>query len=292
MQIITSPAAMQAAAQELRRQGTEISLVPTMGCLHAGHRALIELARKNTPAPAKIVLSIFVNPIQFGPQEDFERYPRNFAQDRQLCQRAGVDIIFHPPPESMYTADHSVLVDEILISRSLCGAARPGHFQGVLTVIAKLFNLVLPQTAIFGQKDAQQSRLIQKMVRELNWPLRIITAPIIREPDGLALSSRNSYLSKQERQDARCLVQSLKLARGLYRGGERHAKRIIAAITQNIQAVNSAVIDYVEVVDDATCQPVATLEGAVLIALAVRIGGTRLIDNLMLPDDQLCQIPE
>lgn len=239
-----------------------------------------------------MVLSIFVNPIQFGPNEDFNQYPRNFDRDCRLCEQEGVDIIFHPSVESMCLQDPAVFVEETALSKGLCGCLRPGHFRGVLTVVAKFFNLIQPQVAVFGEKDAQQVRLIQQMVRDLNFPIRIIFGPIVREPDGLAMSSRNTYLSTAERRDALCLVQSLQLARSLYRQGERDAGKIISAMTQKIRDIPSAAIDYIEVVDDATLQPVQTLNGAVLIALAVRIGKTRLIDNLMLPDDHLCQIPD
>jgi pantoate--beta-alanine ligase len=322
MEIITSPEQMQATALTLRRAGRPIGLAPTMGFLHAGHLSLVKLARKTlaskpcfvpiaadmgkTPQRSRkrigttkgepdakpvIVLSLFVNPTQFGPKEDFSRYPRNFENDRRLCEEEGVDIIFYPSAESMYHPGHTAMVDETTLAKGLCGASRPGHFRGVLTVVAKLFNLVLPDAAVFGQKDAQQARLIQRMALDLNFPTRIIIAPIIRESDGLAMSSRNTYLSPSERREALCLVQALQLARDMYRQGERDAGKIVAVMARRIRATPSADIDYIEVVDDATLQPTDTLDRAVLIALAVRIGKTRLIDNLMLPDDQLCQVP-
>ncbi len=311
MQIITLPEIMQAMALDLRRAERPIGLVPTMGFLHAGHLSLVKLTRqtlalkRTASIPAKgllsavkikqgkplIVLSLFVNPTQFGPNEDFTKYPRNFEQDCRLCEQVGVDIVFHPSPESMYSDNPTVIVDETTLAGGLCGAARPGHFRGVLTVVAKLFNLTLPDVAVFGQKDAQQVRLIRQMARDLNFPVRIISAPIMREPGGLALSSRNTYLSPAERQDALCLVRSLQLARRLYRAGERETEKIMAAMTQVIQVVPTATIDYIQAVDDATLQPVSRLDNAILIALAVRIGKTRLIDNLMLPDDRLCNLP-
>lgn len=292
MDIISSPESMQAAAQELRRAGRAIGLVPTMGFLHAGHLSLIALARQHLmqDRPA-IVLSLFVNPTQFGPNEDFASYPRDFERDRRLCEQAGVDIIFHPAADAMYPGQPTVSVTESALSRGLCGAGRPGHFQGVLTVVAKLFNLVLPDLAVFGQKDAQQLRLIQRMTRALNFPICIVAAPIVREPDGLAMSSRNMRLSPAERRDALCLVRSLQLARRLYRKGEHSADKIIAAMSRLIGETPAAVIDYIQIVDDAGLQPVARLDNAVLIALAVRVGKTRLIDNLMLPDDRLSNLP-
>ena len=298
MDIITSPEQMQATALALRRTGQPIGLVPTMGFLHAGHLALVKLARQAFPAASSptgkttVALSIFVNPIQFGPNDDFNRYPRNFDKDCRLCEQEGVDIIFHPSVESMYLQDLTAFVEETALSKGLCGSSRPGHFRGVLTVVAKLFNLLQPQVAVFGEKDAQQVRLIQQMVRDLNFPIRIVFAPIVRDPDGLAMSSRNTYLSSAERHAALCLVQSLQLARNLYRQGERNAAKIIPAMTRKIREVPATAIDYIEIVNNATLQPVRMLNGAVLIALAVRIGKTRLIDNLMLPDDHLCQIPE
>lgn len=313
MDIITSPEQMQTTALALRRAGRPVGLAPTMGFLHAGHLALVKLARQALAAPASpsfapngarigttedkpagkpvVILSLFVNPTQFGPNEDFKRYPRNFDNDARLCEQAGVDIVFHPSAEAMYRANSTVFVAESALSKGLCGAARPGHFRGVLTVVAKLFNLALPDVAVFGQKDAQQVRLIRQMVRDLNFPIRIICGPIVREPDGLALSSRNVYLSPAERKDALGLVQSLQLARALYRKGERDAVKIVAAMTDRIRQIPSASIEYIQALDDATLQPVGVLDTAVLIALAVRIGKTRLIDNLMLPDDRLCQVP-
>ncbi len=296
MRIITSPDALQATALDLRRAGRSIGLVPTMGCLHAGHLSLVGLARRAPAASARrgrraVILSLFVNPTQFGPGEDFERYPRTFARDCGLCERAGVDIVFHPSPESMYPGEPTVVVEETAMSRGLCGASRPGHFRGVLTVVAKLFNLALPDVAVFGQKDAQQLRLIQRLARDLNFPVRVIPAPIVREPDGLAMSSRNRYLSPAERRRALCLVRALQLARRLYRGGERDADRITAAMAEAIGGTPAVQIDYVRVVDDATLRPVRRIKNPILVALAVRVGKTRLIDNLRLPDDRLCNLP-
>lgn len=289
MKIITSPLDMQKTALALRRAGKRIGLVPTMGFLHEGHLSLVKLARLQADV---VVLSIFVNPTQFGPNEDFSRYPRDFERDRTLCATAGVDIIFNPAPEAMYPPGHSVYVEENALSKVLCGAARPGHFRGVLTVVAKLFNLTLPDVAVFGQKDVQQARLIQQMARNLNFSTTIVVAPIIRESDGLAKSSRNTYLSPAERREALGLQQALKTARRLYREGERNAQRIIAAMQEGIERIPSARVDYIAIVDADTLQPIATLNAPVLVALAVYIGKTRLIDNLTLPENGLSNLPE
>lgn len=287
MKIITSPLDMQKTALALRQAGKRIGLVPTMGFLHEGHLSLIKLARRQADV---VILSIFVNPTQFGPNEDFSRYPRNFERDRTLCEAAGVDIIFNPAPEAMYPAGCSVYVEENVLSKGLCGTTRPGHFCGVLTVVAKLFNLTLPDMAVFGQKDAQQARLIQQMARDLNFPVTIVLAPIIRESDGLAKSSRNMYLSPEERREALGLQQALKTARRLYREGERDAHRIITAMQTGIEQIASARVDYIAIMDRDTLQRVQRIEAPILVALAVHIGKTRLIDNLPLPDDTLSNL--
>jgi len=289
MNIITAPLDMQKTALALKQAGKRIGLVPTMGFLHEGHLSLIKLARRQADV---VILSIFVNPTQFGPNEDFSRYPRNFERDRSLCETTGVDIIFNPVPEAMYPAGHSVYVEENVLSKGLCGATRPGHFRGVLTVVAKLFNLTLPDVAVFGQKDAQQARLIQQLARDLNFPVTIMLAPIIRESDGLAKSSRNTYLSPAERREALCLQQTLQTARRLYRAGERDARRIIAAMKAGIEQIPSARVDYIAIVDRDTLHSAPRLDTPVLVTLAIYIGKTRLIDNLTLPDDALSNLPE
>jgi len=279
MEVISSAAAMQERALSLKRQGRRIGFVPTMGYLHEGHLSLMRLAR---PRCDVLVVSIFVNPTQFGPGEDYEKYPRDFARDEKLCREVGVDIVFYPPVEEMYAPDATVYVDEEKLSKVLCGASRPGHFRGVLTVVAKLFNLVQPDLAVFGQKDAQQLRLIQRMVRDLNFPVEILAGPIVREPDGLAMSSRNTYLSPEERRQALCLKAALDRAVELFRSGERHAGRLRREMEQLIRRQPLARIDYVEIVDWESLQPVEEITGPTLVALAVKIGGTRLIDNVLL----------
>jgi pantoate--beta-alanine ligase len=280
MEILRSAAVMQAWAVQARRNGLRIGFVPTMGALHEGHLSLVRLARSESD---RVVLSIFVNPLQFGPAEDLARYPRDFARDETLCRGAGVDVVFYPAVEDMYAPDHSVYVEETALSRGLCGAARPGHFRGVATVVAKLFNLVLPDVAVFGQKDAQQLAVIRRLVRDLHFPVRIVAGPIWREPDGLAMSSRNRYLNPRERQEALCLRRALDLAERLHREGLCDAGALREALAADIRRTPSAVVDYVEVVDNRTLEPVTRLEGEVLVALAVKIGATRLIDNTVLP---------
>ncbi len=281
MDIIESVQDMQHYVLKAKRAGRKIGLVPTMGYLHEGHLSLVALARSQVDV---VILSIFVNPIQFLPGEDLACYPRDFARDRALCVQAGVDVIFHPVPASMYRDDSSVFVEETALSNVLCGASRPGHFKGVTTVVAKLFNIALPDIAVFGQKDAQQARVIQRMVRDLNFPVKIIVGEIVREMDGLAMSSRNKYLSPEERQQALCLRQSLDIAEGLVRGGERSVEVIRNAVLHHVKVVPSAAIDYVALVDNESLTPVSLIERPVLLALAVRIGATRLIDNTVLGD--------
>ena len=278
---------MQKTAFEMRRKGGKIGLVPTMGFLHDGHLSLVKVAHQHADI---IILSIFVNPTQFGPNEDFNQYPRDINQDKKLCESHGVDIVFHPSAENMYASGNSVYIDENRISRQLCGASRPGHFRGVLTVVAKLFNLTMPHVAVFGQKDAQQVRLLQQMAIDLDFPVKILPGAIIRESDGLAMSSRNMYLSKKERQDALCLVHALMLARKLCHKGERATQMIKNQMSKLIDSISSARIDYIEIVDYQTFQPTASLEKHVVVLLAVWIGKTRLIDNLILPDNPLSNL--
>ena len=249
-----------------------------MGYLHEGHKSLIDAARKEND---RVVVSIFVNPMQFGPTEDLESYPRDLKKDAALCEAAGVDIIFHPEPEEMYADGFCSYVDMNGLTTELCGKSRPIHFRGVQTVVLKLFHIVTPDRAYFGQKDAQQLAVIRRMVKDLNVDTTIIGCPIIREADGLAKSSRNTYLSPEERKAALVLSRSLKLGKKLIEDGEKDAKKVIAAIRGEIEKEPLAKIDYVEIVDWNTLEPVDSTEGEILTAMAVYIGKTRLIDNFI-----------
>lgn len=276
MEIVRTPEAMQRRVLELKRQGRVIGFVPTMGFLHEGHLSLMRLARNGCDV---LVASIFVNPAQFGPGEDLDAYPRDFARDESLCILEGVDILFYPAPDLMYAPDASVWIKETALSGGLCGASRPGHFRGVCTVVAKLFNLVQPDLAVFGEKDAQQLRIIERMVRDLNFPVKIVRGPIVREKDGLAMSSRNKYLSDEQRRDARCLRRALDEAELLVRQGERRVAVVRTRMEEILENVPDAAIDYIALVDDQSLAQTERIEGRVLVALAVRIGSTRLIDN-------------
>ena len=280
MKIITTALDMKQAALALRAQGRRIGFVPTMGNLHGGHLALVRLAKKHADV---VVVSIFVNPTQFGPSEDFAAYPRTFEADRALCEQEGVDVIFHPDVPEMYPAGASVSVVENSLSRTLCGASRPGHFDGVCTVVAKLFNLVQPHVAVFGEKDGQQLRIIRRMVRDLRFPVEIIPGPTVREPDGLALSSRNQYLTPEQRPQAAGLRRALDECERLFAAGERDPQKLVAAMRTVVARIPVAQVDYIEVVDDETLQPLAgPIVRPALAALAVRIGKPRLIDNAVL----------
>jgi pantoate--beta-alanine ligase len=262
-----------------RRRGLTIGLVPTMGALHEGHAGLIRAARAETGC---VVVSIFVNPTQFGPNEDFQRYPRPLEKDLQLCAREGVDLAFVPEAAMVYPPGFRTFVEVQGLQDLLCGAPRPGHFRGVATVVLKLFNAVQPDIAYFGQKDAQQVRLIRQMVRDLDVPVEVRTCPIVREADGLALSSRNQYLSPDQRRHATVLYQALQEARARVEAGERSAAALRHAVGERLASVPGAVVDYAEVVDYDTLQPLDRLRGQVLIAVAVKFGATRLIDNVLL----------
>lgn len=278
MQIIESPQDMQRAAQQLRREGKTISFVPTMGFLHQGHLSLMQLARERCDV---VVASIFVNPTQFGPNEDLDAYPRDFERDEALCRAEGVDILFYPRAATMYCEDHSVWVDESILSGGLCGAARPSHFKGVCTVVAKLLNLVLPDVLVLGEKDAQQLRVLRRMIRDLNFPVEIVPGPIVRESDGLALSSRNKYLTPTERVEALCLSQSLAKARACFEEGMRDADELKAVIRDVIEAT-SGEVDYIEVVCEDSLEPLKSVLKPVLLVLAVKFPGARLIDNAVM----------
>ena len=265
------------AVKTAKKQGKTVGFVPTMGFLHEGHKSLIVRAVSENDY---VVVSDFVNPTQFGPNEDFESYPRDIEKDRALCTEAGADIIFNPEPAEMY-CDPLTTVSVDKITKTLCGASRPIHFDGVTTVVSKLFNIVAPDRAYFGQKDAQQLIVIKKMVKDLNFDIEIVGCPIIREEDGLAKSSRNTYLSADERQAALVLSRSLKIGKQLVEAGEKSAKAVKDAITAEINKEPLARIDYVDVVDFDTITPVDEIKGTTLVAIAVYIGKTRLIDNFI-----------
>jgi len=280
MKIISTVSDMQQTARTLRAEGKRIGFVPTMGNLHEGHLSLIRIARQHADV---VIVSLFVNPTQFGPNEDFKAYPRTFKRDRALCEEAGVDLLFHPDGKEIYPEGVSVSITENSLSRTLCGAARPGHFDGVCTVVAKLFNITLPHVAVFGEKDAQQLHLIRRMVRDLCFPVEIVSGPTVREADGLAQSSRNQHLTPEQRPQATCLRRALDEAERLFAAGERDADVLTAAMRALIDKEPAAKIDYVSIVDDETLQP---LEGPIaapaLVALAVWVGPPRLIDNTTL----------
>ncbi len=262
-----------------RNEGLSIGFVPTMGYLHEGHQSLI---RKSAEQNDRTVVSVFVNPIQFGPNEDLEAYPRDLERDKAAVEEAGGDLIFNPEPSEMYPNHFTSFIDTTETTELLCGAVRPIHFRGVCTVVGKLFNIVLPDRAYFGQKDAQQLATIRRFVRDLNFPVEVIACPIVRESDGLAKSSRNTYLNPAERQAAVILSKSLNLGREAIEQGERDAKKVIAVITASLQSEPLARIDYVEVVDFENIQRVERIAGETLVAIAVYIGKTRLIDNFVI----------
>jgi pantoate--beta-alanine ligase len=277
MRVIESTAAAQA---HVREREIKSVLVPTMGALHRGHLELIRVARDHAGKDGEVAVSIFVNPLQFEPGSDFEKYPRPEAADEKLCEEAGVNLLFRP--RDMYFDDRSVYVEEIMLSTGLCGAARPGHFRGVCTVVAKLFNLTAPDAAVFGEKDYQQLAIIRRMVRDLNFPIQIIGVPTVREADGLALSSRNQYLNADERAQAMVLYRALTRVRELADRGQKSIPELIDVAKGVIASAKSARVDYISIVDADNLQPLEMLRPNVVIALAVFIGKTRLIDNLRL----------
>lgn len=276
MNIVHTVEEVRGQVKEWRTAGLSVGLVPTMGYLHEGHKSLIDRAVKEND---RVVVSVFVNPMQFGPTEDLASYPRDLNRDAALCEAAGADLIFNPEPENMYSDDFSSFIDMNTLTKGLCGKSRPIHFRGVCTVVGKLFHIVQPDKAYFGQKDAQQLAVIRHMVKDLNFNLEIVGCPIIREADGLAKSSRNTYLNPEERQAALILSKSLERGRELIEAGERNAEIIKRAITDMIQTEPLARIDYVELVDWNTLESVEQITGPVLNAIAVYIGKTRLIDN-------------
>jgi len=276
-QIVKTAAEMNTWALEALRAGKSIGFVPTMGALHAGHGALIERAVNENAA---VVVSIFVNPTQFGPNEDFTRYPRPFEADVKLCADAGVDCIYAPEPAEMYAKDARTWVEVGGLADHLCGLSRPGHFRGVATVVTKLLSIVRPTRAYFGKKDAQQLRIIEVLTRDLNLGVEIVPCEIVREADGLAMSSRNRYLSADERREALVLHRTLKYFEERVASGERDAMKLLGELAEKIEAAQGAEIDYVAIVDAITLEDIAEIKGEVLAALAVKFGTTRLIDNI------------
>lgn len=279
--IIRNVSEMQVTAARLRSSGKRISVVPTMGFLHEGHLSLVRLARQHGDV---VITTIFVNPTQFGPSEDFHRYPRDFDRDTHLAVDAGTDYIFAPATEEMYREGHATYVNVERVTSYLEGKSRPGHFRGVATIVAKLFNVTRPHCAVFGQKDAQQVVVVKQMLQDLNFDVEIVVGPIVREPDGLAMSSRNTYLTPQQRKEATVLFRSLTLANEKIRSGERRSEQVIRAMTDLIASTTSGAVDYVSVADGTTLEEVSTCEAGrpLLISLAVRFGNTRLIDNISL----------
>lgn len=278
MKIVGTVKEVREQVKEWKKQGLSVGLVPTMGYLHEGHKSLMEAARKDND---KVVVSIFVNPMQFGPTEDLATYPRDLDHDAALCESVGVDLIFHPEVEEMYEKDFCSFVDMTGLTEGLCGKTRPIHFRGVCTVVNKLFNIVTPDHAYFGQKDGQQLAVIKRMVRDLNMDIEIVGCPIVREEDGLAKSSRNTYLSPEERKAALILSKTVALGKELAKT-EKDANKVVEAMKENIKTEPLAKIDYVEAVDALSMAPVEKLEGTCMLAMAVYIGKTRLIDNTLI----------
>jgi pantoate--beta-alanine ligase len=278
MQLSKTIKEVRDAVTAARRQGKTIGFVPTMGALHAGHGSLIQKARAEC---GYVVVSIFVNPTQFGPTEDFNKYPRTLDADARLCESLGADCVFVPSAEEMYPQKNLTWVDVEQLTAGLCGASRPGHFQGVTTVCAKLFHIVLSDKAYFGQKDAQQVAVIRRMVADLNFPMEIVVCPIVREPDGLAMSSRNRYLSPDQRKQAACLHQALCGCKKMVEQGIISTSQLISRMNQVIPTAGVQV-EYISIVDARTLQPMASLTADALVALACRVGTTRLIDNMLI----------
>lgn len=278
MNIVKTISEVRNEVKNWRKQGLSVGLVPTMGYLHEGHKSLIDRACREND---KVVVSVFVNPTQFGPGEDLATYPRDIQRDAALCEDAGAALIFNPEPEEMYFDDFHTYVTMESLSDELCGKTRPIHFRGVCTVVSKLFHIVAPDRAYFGQKDAQQLAIIKRMVRDLNFDIEIVGCPIVREADGLAKSSRNTYLNPEERKAALVLSKAVGLGQELIQKGERNADVIVEKMKQLIEEEPLAKIDYVQAVDAISIQPVAEIKGTVLVAMAVYIGKTRLIDNFI-----------
>ena len=279
MKVVSTIKEVRELVKEWKRNGESVGFVPTMGYLHEGHGSLIIKARENND---KVVVSIFVNPMQFGPSEDLESYPRDLEKDSKFCESLGADLIFHPEPEEMYHDDFSSYVDMSVLTEELCGLSRPVHFRGVCTVVNKLFNIVQPDNAYFGEKDAQQLAIIKHMVQDLNMDVNVVGCPIVREEDGLAKSSRNTYLSPEERKAALILSKTIELGKKLIAEGEKDADVLVAKMKANIETEPMAKIDYVKAVNGLTMQQQKEIKAPMLIAMAVYIGKTRLIDNMIL----------
>ncbi len=279
MKVVPTVAGMKALVRQWQREGKRIGLVPTMGYLHEGHLSLVRESKERTDVT---VVSIFVNPTQFGPNEDFKKYPRDLKKDSAYLEMAGVDCLFHPDAAEIYPPGYRTFVEVQGLQDRLCGKSRPGHFRGVATVVLKLFDIVAPDAAFFGAKDAQQVLILRRMAADLDLDVEVVTCPLVREPDGLALSSRNAYLSADERKAALSLSIGLRWAERAVAAGERDAAKVVAGILAVLEAERLARVDYVEAVDPETLEPVAEIRGDVLVVLAVFIGRTRLIDNVRL----------
>jgi pantoate--beta-alanine ligase len=279
LKLVDSIARMSTLSRMFRKEGKAIGFVPTMGYLHDGHLSLVRAARKHTDV---VVMSVFVNPLQFGPKEDFERYPRDLKRDENLASSAGVDIIFCPSAKEMYPEGYSTYVNVEGLSETMCGSSRPGHFRGVATAVAKLFGIVRPDIAYFGQKDAQQAAIIRRMVRDLNMGIEIKVMPIVREKDGLAMSSRNTYLSESERSDAAVIHRSLAKAEELIASGERDAKRVVALIRAVLSEHPSVRTEYISIVGADDLDELDAISKDAIVAVAASVGRTRLIDNIVI----------
>lgn len=281
MKTVKTIAEVREQVKQWRKEGLTVGFVPTMGYLHEGHASLIDASHRDND---RTVVSVFVNPMQFAPSEDLESYPRDIEHDKALAEAHGCDMIFNPEPDEMYHDNFSSFVDMTVLTENLCGISRPIHFRGVCTVVSKLFNIVKPDKAYFGKKDAQQLAVIRHMTDDLNMDIEIVGCPIVREDDGLAKSSRNTYLSEEERQSALILSQSLECGKALIKSGEKSAEKVISAITEKINTQPLAKIDYVKIVDAETMKDIAVIDRPSLCAIAVYIGKTRLIDNFFTED--------
>ncbi|UCC97291.1 MAG: pantoate--beta-alanine ligase [Phycisphaerales bacterium] len=278
MEVAETIESVRSLVRAARDEGKKIGLVPTMGALHIGHISLIEAAAKNCDF---VAVSIFVNPTQFSPGEDLEKYPRPLEADLEMCQRAGVDVVFAPASDVIYPGENLTWVTVEKLTEPLCGRSRPGHFRGVTTICAKLFNIVAPDVAYFGQKDAQQAIVIKRMVADLNMPLEIVVCPTVREASGLAVSSRNQYLSEQQKEDAAKICQSLQDCRRMIETGTTEARQILARMREILQQIRSIEVEYISIVDAETLESVERITGKVLVAVAVKLGPARLIDNIL-----------